>query len=107
MSPAAALRSRCRSSHACRNSTVSCTRGVVVAALDSACGYAALTLMPADMEVLTAELKVKLLAHASGDSLVAEGQVGATQCCVASARGGGRSTHRRVSLRGGPLQRSR
>jgi uncharacterized protein (TIGR00369 family) len=49
--------------------------GVVVAALDSACGYAALTLMPADMEVLTAELKVNLLAPASGDSLVAEGQV--------------------------------
>jgi acyl-coenzyme A thioesterase PaaI-like protein len=28
--------------------------GVVVAALDSACGYAALTLMPADAEVLSA-----------------------------------------------------
>jgi hypothetical protein len=27
--------------------------GVVVAALDSACGYAALTLMPSDAEVLT------------------------------------------------------
>jgi uncharacterized protein (TIGR00369 family) len=40
--------------------------GVVVTALDSACGYAALTLMPADMEVLTAEFKVNLLAPASG-----------------------------------------
>jgi uncharacterized protein (TIGR00369 family) len=49
--------------------------GVVVTALDSACGYAALTLMPADMEVLTAEFKVNLLAPAGGDSLVAEGQV--------------------------------
>ena len=49
--------------------------GVVVAALDSACGYAALTLMPADMEVLTAEFKVNLLAPAGGDRLVAEGQV--------------------------------
>jgi uncharacterized protein (TIGR00369 family) len=49
--------------------------GVLVAVLDSACGYAALTLMPADMEVLTAEFKVNLLAPASGDSLVAEGQV--------------------------------
>jgi uncharacterized protein (TIGR00369 family) len=49
--------------------------GIVVTALDSACGYAALTLMPADMEVLTAEFKVNLLAPASGDSLVAEGQV--------------------------------
>ena len=49
--------------------------GVVVAALDSACGYAALTLMPDDAEVLTVELKVNLLAPASGDSLVAEGKV--------------------------------
>lgn len=49
--------------------------GVVVAALDSACGYAALTLMPADAEVLTVELKVNLLAPASGDRIVAEGEV--------------------------------
>ena len=49
--------------------------GVVVAALDSACGYAALTLMPEDAEVLTVELKVNLLAPASGDSLAAEGEV--------------------------------
>jgi uncharacterized protein (TIGR00369 family) len=49
--------------------------GVVVAALDSACGYAALTLMPADVEVLTVELKVNLLAPASGNRLVAEGEV--------------------------------
>jgi uncharacterized protein (TIGR00369 family) len=49
--------------------------GVVVAALDSACGYAALTLMPADAEVLSVEFKVNLLAPASGDRLVAEGQV--------------------------------
>ena len=49
--------------------------GVVVAALDSACGYAALTLMPVDAEVLTVELKVNLLAPASGLNLVAEGEV--------------------------------
>jgi uncharacterized protein (TIGR00369 family) len=49
--------------------------GVVVAALDSACGYAALTLMPDDADVLTVELKVNLLAPASGDSLIAEGAV--------------------------------
>ena len=49
--------------------------GVVVAALDSACGYAALTLMPDDAEVLTVELKVNLLAPAGGDSLVAKGEV--------------------------------
>ena len=49
--------------------------GVVVAALDSACGYAALTLMPDDAEVLTVELKVNLLAPASGERLVAEGEI--------------------------------
>ena len=49
--------------------------GVVVAALDSACGYAALTLMPDDAEVLTVEFKVNLLTPASGERLVAEGEV--------------------------------
>jgi uncharacterized protein (TIGR00369 family) len=49
--------------------------GVVVAALDSACGYAALTLMPADAEVLSVEFKVNLLAPAGGDRLLAEGEV--------------------------------
>src|SRR5215208_2775606 len=49
--------------------------GIVVAALDSACGYAALTLMPDDAEVLTVELEVNLLAPAGGESLVAVGEV--------------------------------
>ena len=49
--------------------------GVIVAALDSACGYAALTLMPADAEVLSVEFKVNLLAPASGYRLLAEGEV--------------------------------
>ena len=49
--------------------------GVVVAVLDSACGYAALTVMPSDAEVLTVELKVNLLAPADGHSLVAVGEV--------------------------------
>jgi uncharacterized protein (TIGR00369 family) len=49
--------------------------GVVVAVLDSACGYAALTLMPAESEVLSVEFKVNLLAPASGDRLVAEGDI--------------------------------
>jgi len=49
--------------------------GIVVAALDSACGYAAMTLMPNDAEVLTVELKVNLLAPASGDRLADEGEV--------------------------------
>jgi uncharacterized protein (TIGR00369 family) len=49
--------------------------GVVVAALDTACGYAALTVMPDDAEVLTVELKVNLLAPATGERIVAEGEV--------------------------------
>jgi uncharacterized protein (TIGR00369 family) len=49
--------------------------GVVVAALDSACGYAAFTLMPDEAEVLTVELKVNLLAPATGDRVVAAGEV--------------------------------
>jgi uncharacterized protein (TIGR00369 family) len=43
--------------------------GAVLVTLDSACGYAALTLMPAGAEVLTVELKANLLAPArSGPS---------------------------------------
>lgn len=42
---------------------------------DSAAGYAALTLMADDAEVMTAEMKIHLLAPASGERLVAEGRV--------------------------------
>jgi uncharacterized protein (TIGR00369 family) len=40
--------------------------GIVAAALDSACGYAASTLMAADAGVLTIEFKVNLMAPAQG-----------------------------------------
>ena len=49
--------------------------GIVATALDSACGYAAFTLMPADAGVLTIEFKVNLLAPARGPQLRFEGQV--------------------------------
>jgi uncharacterized protein (TIGR00369 family) len=49
--------------------------GVVIAAVDSACGYAALTLMAAEVEVLTVELKVNLLEPATGQRLLARGRV--------------------------------
>ncbi|MGA8328280.1 MAG: PaaI family thioesterase [Mycobacterium sp.] len=49
--------------------------GVTIAILDSACGYAALTLMKPGMRVLTVELKANLLAPAVGDSLQAHGEV--------------------------------
>ena len=42
---------------------------------DSAAGYAALTLMPEDAEVLTVEMKINLLAPAEGSRLVATGRV--------------------------------
>jgi uncharacterized protein (TIGR00369 family) len=42
---------------------------------DSACGYAALTLMPPGSDVLTIEFKVNLLAPAAGAWFVASGRV--------------------------------
>jgi uncharacterized protein (TIGR00369 family) len=49
--------------------------GVVTAAVDSACGYAALTLLEADADVLTVELKVNLLEPAAAQRLLARGRV--------------------------------
>lgn len=42
---------------------------------DSAAGYAALSLMPEDAEVMTVEMKINLMSPALGDRLVAEGRV--------------------------------
>jgi uncharacterized protein (TIGR00369 family) len=49
--------------------------GIVTAIADSACGYAALSLMPPGVGVLTIEFKVNLLNPAAGVRLVAKGQV--------------------------------
>lgn len=49
--------------------------GVITAIADSACGYAALSLMPRDVGVLTVEFKVNLLSPAAGERFVARGQV--------------------------------
>ena len=49
--------------------------GATSAIADSAGGYAALTLLPADAEVLTVEYKINLTAPAVGDRLVAVGTV--------------------------------
>jgi acyl-coenzyme A thioesterase PaaI-like protein len=43
--------------------------------VDSACGYAALTLMPRGAAVLTVEFKVNLMAPGKGESIVARGRV--------------------------------
>ncbi len=49
--------------------------GMVATALDSACGYAAATLMPADAGVLTIEFKINLMAPAEGQRFRMVGQV--------------------------------
>lgn len=47
----------------------------VTAIVDTACGYAALTLMPPDVEVLSVEFKMNFLAPAAGERFVAVGRV--------------------------------
>ena len=49
--------------------------GIVGTAADSAGGYAAFTLMPADASVLTVEYKMNLIAPAEGQRLIAKGRV--------------------------------
>ena len=49
--------------------------GMVATALDSACGYAGFSLMPADAAVLTIEFKINLLAPAQGERFRMDGLV--------------------------------
>ena len=49
--------------------------GVTTSIADSACGYAAFTLMPPGAAVLTVEFKVNLIAPAAGETFVARGRV--------------------------------
>ena len=49
--------------------------GIVATIADSAGGYAAYTLFPADAGVLTVEFKVNLMAPADGERIVAAGRV--------------------------------
>ena len=49
--------------------------GAVAAVLDSACGYAAFTVMPPDAAVLTASYTINLLAPAAGQRFVMTGEV--------------------------------
>ena len=49
--------------------------GITSTIMDSACGYAAFTLMPAESRVLTIEFKVNLLAPAAGERFRARGLV--------------------------------
>jgi uncharacterized protein (TIGR00369 family) len=45
--------------------------GAMTSIVDTACGYAALTLMPPDAAVLSVEFKVNLLAPGEGEAVVA------------------------------------
>jgi uncharacterized protein (TIGR00369 family) len=49
--------------------------GIVTAGLDSACGYAAFSLMPAEAAILTVEFKTNLLAPAKGERFTYQGRV--------------------------------
>lgn len=49
--------------------------GALAAVADSACGYAALSLMPEDAAVLSIEFKINMLAPARGESVIARAEV--------------------------------
>ena len=48
---------------------------IVTAIVDAACGYAAMSLMPAGSGVVTVEYKVNFIAPARGERLLAHGRV--------------------------------
>jgi uncharacterized protein (TIGR00369 family) len=49
--------------------------GIVTSIVDTACGFAAMTLMPGDATVLTIEYKVNFVSPATGDRMIARGRV--------------------------------
>lgn len=49
--------------------------GIIATALDSACGYAAFSLMPANAAVLTIEFKINLLSPARGECFLFRAEV--------------------------------
>jgi uncharacterized protein (TIGR00369 family) len=49
--------------------------GAITTIVDTACGYAALTLMPPDAAVLSAEFKLNLLAPGRGEAVLARARV--------------------------------
>jgi uncharacterized protein (TIGR00369 family) len=49
--------------------------GAIASIADSACGYAALTLLDSDAGVLAVEFKINLMAPGAGESLLARGRV--------------------------------
>lgn len=75
--------------------------GALATVLDSACGYAAFTLMPAHARVLTIEFKINLLAPARTQRYVFEGRVtkpGRTiTVCDGTAWGIGEAARKRIA----------
>lgn len=49
--------------------------GIITTIVDSACGFAAFSLMPSGAQVLTVEYKLNLLAPARGEKFIATGRV--------------------------------
>lgn len=49
--------------------------GIVTSIADTACGYAALSLMPEDADVLSVEYKINLLSPARGEKFIARARV--------------------------------
>ena len=49
--------------------------GIITTIADTACGYAALTLMPPDSDVLSVEFKLNLLSPVRGDRVIARARV--------------------------------
>lgn len=69
--------------------------GIITSIADTACGYAAMTLMPRESDVLSVEFKINLLRPAEGERFTARAAVkrcGRTlticDCDVASVSGG-------------------
>lgn len=81
--------------------------GAVTAVLDSAAGYAALSLMPAGAGVVSVEFKVNLLEPARGDRILALGRVlraGRTlYTCTAEAWAAEGETRTRVAILQGTM----
>jgi uncharacterized protein (TIGR00369 family) len=81
--------------------------GILATALDSACGYAAFSLMPADAAVLTVEFKLNLLAPARADRFIFKGKVvkpGRTlTVCEAQAYANGTDEEKLIASMSGTL----
>jgi uncharacterized protein (TIGR00369 family) len=49
--------------------------GVITSMMDSACGYAAMSVNPENCDILSVEFKVNLLAPAKGETFIARAEV--------------------------------